>query len=244
MIKLFIPLAMAALAATGGAQAATNFVVNGDFENGYQFSTEFNQSFNTGFGPTGWTSNGTRSFNLYLDPATATSVETVTEYGELGQKLALSFPGASPTGGKFVALDGDSGFSGALTQLLTGLNPGSRYNVSFSWGGTQLQNRTGDTTEQLRVGFGDASQLTEILANPSQGFQGWKSVNFVFTATGASQLLSFLSLGTPDGLPPIAVLDGVSVTAVPEPATWALMLAGFGFVGFAARRRRNAMVTA
>ncbi len=32
-------------------------------------------------------------------------------------------------------------------------------------------------------------------------------------------------------------LDNVSVTAVPEPGTWALMLAGFGMVGFAARRR-------
>jgi hypothetical protein len=31
--------------------------------------------------------------------------------------------------------------------------------------------------------------------------------------------------------------------AVPEPATWAMMIAGFGFVGAAARRRRNVAVT-
>ncbi len=37
-------------------------------------------------------------------------------------------------------------------------------------------------------------------------------------------------------------IDNVSVTApVPEPATWGLMLAGFGLVGFAARRRRTAV---
>lgn len=31
----------------------------------------------------------------------------------------------------------------------------------------------------------------------------------------------------------------VNVTSVPEPATWALMLGGFGMMGFAARRRRD-----
>lgn len=35
-----------------------------------------------------------------------------------------------------------------------------------------------------------------------------------------------------------------SVAAVPEPATYALMLAGLGIVGFAARRRRKANTTA
>jgi hypothetical protein len=31
---------------------------------------------------------------------------------------------------------------------------------------------------------------------------------------------------------------GVAVTAVPEPETYAMLLAGLGLVGFAARRRR------
>ena len=33
-------------------------------------------------------------------------------------------------------------------------------------------------------------------------------------------------------------LDNVSVGAVPEAATWVMLVAGFGFVGFASRRRR------
>lgn len=36
-------------------------------------------------------------------------------------------------------------------------------------------------------------------------------------------------------------IDNVSVTAVPEPASWALMIGGFVMVGFASRRRTTAV---
>jgi hypothetical protein len=233
------------------ASATTNLVVNGDFETGYKFSTEFNTSYYPSDGPTGWTSETFYAFNLYLDNTTATTVGARTQYGSDRQDLAPSFV-ASPTGGKFVALDGDSTNRGPLTQAITGLTTGLIYTVEFDWGASQLQNREGATTEQLLVGFGNASQLTAVVANPSQGFTGWFHEKFAFTADAPTQLLSFLSLGTPVGLPPIAVLDGVSVTeggslttgggatgTVPEPATWGLMLAGFALVGASVRRRRN-----
>jgi hypothetical protein len=40
------------------------------------------------------------------------------------------------------------------------------------------------------------------------------------------------------------VLDGVSLTAVPEPTTWAMMLLGFGGIGAMIRRRRQTFVAA
>ncbi len=240
-MKLIIAIVAAAAAAVPAT--AANLVANGDFELGYKQNTEFNTSYYPGDGPTGWTSETFLAFNLYFDPATATTVGARTQYGSDRQDLAPSFYG-SPTGGKFVALDGDATNRGPLTQMINGLTTGKRYVVAFDWGASQLQNCEGPTTEQLQVGFGSQSQKTAILANPSQGFTGWMHDTFTFNASGPSQVLSFLSLGTPVGLPPIAVLDGVSVTAVPEPAVWGLLVVGFGFVGLAVRRRASRTLTA
>ncbi len=243
-MRMLIGAALLAATAALPAAAATNFVTNGGFEDGYVQSTEFGASFPTGAGPTGWVSAASNAFNLYLDPTTATTVETVTRFGEAGQKLATSFTGASPLGGKFVVLDGDTSFNGALTQAISGLTAGKSYQVSFYWAGSQLQNRTGDTTERLDVSFGGVTQSTDTVFNASQGFTGWMLQTFRFTATGSDDVLSFLSVGTPNGLPPVALLDGVSLTAVPEPATWGLMLAGFGMIGIAARRRGKSATVA
>lgn len=64
----------------------------------------------------------------------------------------------------------------------------------------------------------------------------WLAQSFSFTATGASSTLAFTST-TATAFGP--ALDGVSVAAVPEPATWAMMIFGFGLVGAAMRRRRS-----
>ena len=59
----------------------------------------------------------------------------------------------------------------------------------------------------------------------------------------ASELLEFVSLGAPSGQPPVALLDGVSLTgltgAAPEPGTWAMMGLGFAGLGLVAYRRRR-----
>jgi hypothetical protein len=39
------------------------------------------------------------------------------------------------------------------------------------------------------------------------------------------------------------IASNFSVTAVPEPATWAMMLLGFGMIGFAMRKRSNVRTT-
>jgi hypothetical protein len=55
--------------------------------------------------------------------------------------------------------------------------------------------------------------------------------------------LVFLAQGTPAGGPPVALLDGVTLNAVPEPSTWAMVLVGIGGLGLAARSRRKSRET-
>jgi PEP-CTERM motif/Protein of unknown function (DUF642) len=236
----------AALLISSAASAGTNLVQNGSFDLTTDGSTshEFGASFTFGQDVSNWTSASTSAFNLYFTPGQATGPADVpTRFGEHGQFLWV-LPPNDPDGGNFVALDGDTNFNGALTQTIDNLTAGAKYVVSFDWATAQYADRSGDTTEQLQVGFGGApTQSTGIVTNPSEGATAWQKESFTFTATGASQVLSFLSIGAPAGQPPVALLDGVSLTAVPEPATWGMMLVGFGGLGVVIRRRR-ALATA
>ena len=89
----------------------------------------------------------------------------------------------------------------------------------------------------MQVSFGNQTQTTAILNNASHGFTGWQTTTFTFTAQTANDVLSFLALGTPAGLPPFVLLDGVTGTAVPEAATIGLMGLGLGLVAVARRRK-------
>jgi hypothetical protein len=51
-------------------------------------------------------------------------------------------------------------------------------------------------------------------------------------------MLAFYAVGLGINIDPI--LDNVSVTAVPEPATWAMFLPSFGAIGLTLRGRRKA----
>ncbi len=66
------------------------------------------------------------------------------------------------------------------------------------------------------------------------------ALSFVPTSAG-SLLLTFAGRGPNDSAGP--VLDNVLVGSqvVPEPSTWLMLLAGFGMVGLAARRRRSSV---
>ena len=245
--------AAAAVLAIGTSANAFEFVTNGGFESStYTQNTQFGgQSGNTyvaSQGVTGWTGAGGTALQFYYFGGTQTTVNPIDRYGDGSDMLDAASAGLSPNGGNFIGMDGDQdpnvNVQGSVSQLISGLVVGESYNLNFNWAAAQLANRSGPTTEQLRITFGGDTVTTGVLAIPNQGFSGWQNGHFQFTATSTSQTLTFLSVGTPFGLPPIALLDGVSLTAVPEPTTWAMMLLGFGGIGAMIRRRRQTLATA
>jgi len=255
-------LGAAALAVLcGTAHAGGNLVQNGNFsENnlssvqaaGYS-GAEIDYLWNYPNGVPDWsspTSNGSGGvYNIYEFGTASTNPNADTRYtADEPQHMNSNFTGDSPAGGAYMILDGDPGFTGPLQQTVTGLTPGQKYDLSFYWAAGELSDRTGYQTSQLTGTFGSSSFATSVYHNTNGpgvpgSFSGWSKVSFVVTADSTSDVLSFLAVGGPSGnLPPVALLDGVSLTAVPEPATWAMMIVGVFGVGLAARRRTRAAV--
>lgn len=227
---------LAFLGALGGAVAGPNLVQNGGFESTTLDTSEFNF-----FGPTGvddWAGYG---YGFLSSPQTL--------YAYWGPELSPAIANGltiSPNGGNFIGEDGDPTYSpGPVQQTISGLTVGQEYDLGFYWAAAQESGYgTGVGTEdQWSVTFGSDTQTTALVQIPYQGFSGWMYQNFTFTATSSSELLSFLAIGGPPNEPPFALLDGVSLTAVPEPAEWVMMLIGFGALGVVARLRRKAAKT-
>ncbi|MGI4875862.1 MAG: PEPxxWA-CTERM sorting domain-containing protein [Janthinobacterium lividum] len=239
-MRIAFVLAAVALGAIALQAQAANLVVNGGFEN----TTNGIGQFDNNTSAVGWTSNG---YNFVFGAGSADTSGVVGQYGGLtlwgSNNGGNSTFAASPTGGNFVGADG-AYLVAPIQQTLSGLKPGQKVVISFDWAAAQQHGYTGDTTEKWKVSLGNQTISTSTYQLPSHNFSGWMHERFVFTATGPTEILSFLAVGTPNGKPPFSLLDGVSGT-VPEPASWALMIAGLGLVGSTLRlRRRTAVVVA
>mgnify|MGYP001017060695 CR=1 FL=1 len=137
--------------------------------------------------------------------------------------------------------------AGHTLHVPIGVHPsghGQPYQLDFWWAGAQLSLTTGATTDQLQVSLGNQTQSTAVVANPSQGFTGWMFQTLYFTAQNNSEVLSFLAVGGPSGLPPFVLLDGVNLNAVPEPSTLLTASLAVGLFGIGAARRLRRRNTA
>lgn len=172
------------------------------------------------------------------------------------QATAISCP--NPDGaGYFINLDGDPGFPTAISQTIaTPLIKDQTYRLTFSWAAVQRIDATGPTAnEYLTVSLGSQSFDTHdyfpgpttdaTKSLPTHGFSGWFTTNFDFVGDGtAGNVLSFMAHGNPGGHPPTVNLDGISLSAIPEPPIVALLIAaGLGLGGVGVGRRRHARVS-
>jgi len=257
MRTLGIALASLLVTSAVGQAATKQFVQNGGFEIVNPAATnssgnfEFGASYAPNSGPnvvTGWVSPTKSAYNLIFNPGNAFTPAgnakgnfdyTGKEYLNGGASGK-----ASPNGGKFAAIDGDPKYSGPIQQQINGLVKGAVYTLNFDWAAAQVASRSGATTDYIMASFGSSVYDTKTFNLPSAGFSGWMKESTQFVATGTSELLSFLDKGTPAGLPPIALLDGVTLTGlaggtpVPEPAAIAILGLGLAGLGAARLRRR------
>ncbi len=226
---------------------ATNLLTNGSFESYTMAPGRISAN-----GLTGWVNNNynanTLGYNFLYLPNTADTTAPLPLWGI--NNGGLNTITNSPDGGNFVGMDG-AYEQGALSQTLTGLTAGTEYYVSFWFAGAQQHGFNGVTTEQFAVALlgnnavlapnancsTSGVQCTGILTDQSHGFTGWTFAGFTFTATAATDTLSFLALGTPNGEPPFSLIDG-AVMDVPEPAS-VVMMVGLGAILAARVRRRR-----
>jgi PEP-CTERM motif len=207
--------AIGALAVAGGA-SASNLIVNGGFEASSDPVTT----------PPGWTNIGHMDGVIPYSEFGPTPYEGLNFYDEGGFGDAANAPG--------------DGIEQSVATVI-----GQHYTLTFGLSG---ENQSGVEIADVTIG----GLLTQYTLTPdgSGTFQRPLTTQTInFTATGASTTIAFTtdaaspSFGANDPM-----IDGVIFAAsgggVPEPAAWAMMLAGFGMVGATVRRRKVSAVVA
>ncbi len=231
----------------GGSLCGGNLVTNGSFDTStYTASHEFDSSFNSQ-GVSGWTGTG---YSIYFFGGTQTTVSATNRWASNLEMLDVASTKLSPDGGNFVALDSDPTIASSIFTSVSGLTVGQRYSLSFYWAASELQSRSGATNEQIQAQITngatiDLNYLSASVNTASQGFtidpvtNNWFKVTSTFMASSATETLTFLGKSTSTGLPPIVLIDGVQISAVPEPATLTMLGLGTALIlGAAVRRKR------
>lgn len=122
---------------------------------------------------------------------------------------------------------------GAITQKIKGLQADTNYVLTFDLG-----LNPGAAKGAIKVDFlGQSKTFT----SPTTGYvmETWNiSSSSILSAADAK--LKFAAVNKGDTFSG-AILDNVSLTvsAVPEPETYGMLLGGLGLIGFIARRKRN-----
>jgi hypothetical protein len=211
---------VAALAAISVPAHASNLLTNGDFETS-------DNGFSETQTPVSWTNvghnDGVIAYSVFGTPAY--NGNYFYDLGGYGNPLG-------PVG------DG-------ITQTVA-TNSGQAYTLAF---GLTSENNS-DLATQLTVIIGGQSTAFNLTDNPSYGELAapFSTETISYVATGTSTAISFIETANGSNGNNDPLIDGVSfasssASAVPEPATWAMMLFGMGAIGIAVRRRQAVRIT-
>jgi hypothetical protein len=159
-----------------------------------------------------------------------------------------------------VDLDGSPGPATLTSNSSFGFGAGNKVTLSFDVSGSQ---RGGVDDFLASIDFGSSTALSSWGADFGSGalvFDGlttnglsmlntgvqsadpFKTWSLFFTAAQAGSLKFSFKTTSQDNIGPL--LDNVALdvtAAVPEPATWAMMIGGFALVGASMRRRKTAV---
>ncbi len=204
---MFKKIAVPAILVACAYSAQADLIVNGSFENTPALS---NGSWGTFDSIQGWTAESTG-----------------TEYNpiEVGQGGVYGVTGFD---GNNIAELNSYGRS-RISQTISGLSAGEELNMSFLAGYRQDPNTSLHTNSIEVLWNGNAVQTF----NPTSSVMSLESLHL--TAVAGDNKLSFQSVGDESSYG--GIIDNVKMQAVPEPAPFAALGLGFGFLGLARRRR-------
>jgi hypothetical protein len=207
-------LGFAAIATAAPVQAGTNLLVNGDFEN-------------TGFGGT------TGYYNV--GPSGSGADHAVP--ADFGWSVPVNNVDIVANGAYGPALaDG-----GAYSLDLVGYGSTGEIEQSID----TVAGKTYTLSLEYAANHGVANPTAAVLVNGQTlgsltGGATWTQFSATFTGTGAPMTVAFdETYGANNGG---VFLDNISVAAVPEPATWAMLILGLGLTGVMLRRRNGLAV--
>ena len=249
--------AIAALLSTTAAQASS--FVNGDFEAGNA------SGWAQGGGYRGNVSNAGLNPNNFI-PGDGGVRSSIVASGTVDPNVGAAL-GSTVYGGKFSYRVEDTTWGGYASVLRQQVNNYSASNIFFAWKAVlEGAHGTNDAATMI-ITLTDLTTSTELIRreynaasggggiDPRFSFDGdnyytpqWQIENLAIGAglLGHDFLLSVLASDCePTGHWGYVYLDGFGAVApppggIPEPASWAMMLSGFGIAGSAMRRQRKA----
>ena len=134
---------------------------------------------------------------------------------------------------------GGNGSAGATIEQVFDTVPALSYTVSFYTTAQQLGNGPQSYKAEAFTGNGVTSLGSDAGSIPV--VNSWANHTFVFVASGTSSLLRFTD--TSNGAAASSLnwaLDNVTISPVPEPGAWAMLLGGLGCLAMRRRRSRIA----